>query len=90
VAERQHPFLGTLAHELQHSFEGKTSNPTHGRSAMMTRDPVCGMQVNPNSSIKTSYNDQTYYFCHANCKHQFDQDPQRFTKQRPVPQPQQR
>jgi Cu+-exporting ATPase len=50
----------------------------------MARDPVCGMAVQPNTSIKTVYNGQTYFFCHANCKHKFDQDPQRFIKQQPV------
>lgn len=50
----------------------------------MTRDPVCGMEVKPNPALKSTCSGQTYYFCHANCKHTFDQDPQRFTKQQPV------
>lgn len=54
----------------------------------MTRDPVCGMEVKPNSSLKTVYKGQTYHFCHAACKHQFDLDPQRFVKQQqPADQP---
>jgi YHS domain-containing protein len=51
---------------------------------IMARDPVCGMEVKPNNALKSVYNGQTYYFCRANCKHEFDQDPQRFVKQQPA------
>jgi Cu+-exporting ATPase len=51
---------------------------------IMARDPVCGMEVKPNTSLKSNYNGQTYYFCHANCKHRFDQDPQQFVKRQPA------
>jgi len=51
-------------------------------SIAIARDPVCGKQVEPNNSLKTVFNDKPYYFCHANCKNQFDQDPQRYTRTR--------
>lgn len=42
-------------------------------------DPVCGMQVNPTDAAYTShYAGKDYYFCSAQCKHQFEKDPQRY------------
>jgi uncharacterized membrane protein YraQ (UPF0718 family) len=37
------------------------------------RDPVCGMEVNPNETDHTIEHDgETYYFCSASCKESFD------------------
>ncbi len=45
----------------------------------MTRDPVCGMQVNEkNAAGKASFGGQTYYFCSADCQRKFEQDPQKY------------
>src|SRR3989344_7125973 len=34
----------------------------------MTRDPVCGMEVNPKKTkFKKTKDDKTYYFCSKNC-----------------------
>jgi YHS domain-containing protein len=42
-------------------------------------DPVCGMTVDRATAADTSeYRGETYYFCSAGCKRQFDKDPQRF------------
>jgi YHS domain-containing protein len=56
--------------------------PPSSPSTAIARDPVCGQQVEPNNSLKAVFNDKPYYFCHANCKNQFDQDPQRYTRTR--------
>lgn len=45
-------------------------------------DPVCGMQVEPQSAAGTSeHTGETYYFCSAGCKQKFDAAPERFTTQ---------
>ena len=45
----------------------------------MERDPVCGMDVDPNQAAATSvYNGQTYYFCSRGCKIAFDKDPEKY------------
>lgn len=45
----------------------------------MVKDPVCGMQVDPQkTAIKTDYHDQTYYFCSALCKGIFDREPEKY------------
>jgi len=42
-------------------------------------DPVCGMDVTPESAAgKSEYNGQTYYFCSLGCKKSFDKDPEKY------------
>jgi P-type Cu+ transporter len=44
--------------------------------ALMERDVVCGMQVDPAKAAGTSeYNGKTYYFCAMICKKKFDANP---------------
>jgi len=45
----------------------------------MTKDPVCGMEVDEQSAAATSqYEGQTYYFCAPGCKAAFDKEPQKY------------
>jgi YHS domain-containing protein len=45
----------------------------------MTKDPVCGMEVDPKTStIKSVYQGTTYYFCSQGCKKDFDKEPQKY------------
>ena len=45
----------------------------------MTKDPVCGMEVDPEKAAGTSdWNGETYHFCSASCKARFDTDPEKF------------
>src|SRR5579872_2347851 len=45
----------------------------------MTKDPVCGMNVDPAAAAgQSEYQDQTYYFCSKSCKAKFDADPARY------------
>jgi YHS domain-containing protein len=53
-----------------------------GGEFIMAKDPVCGMQVNEQQAAgKSEYQGETYYFCSASCKQQFDQNPERYTGQ---------
>lgn len=48
----------------------------------MTKDPVCGMQIDEKQAAGSSqYQGQTYYFCSASCKQKFDQNPQQYAGQ---------
>jgi Cu+-exporting ATPase len=49
----------------------------------MTRiDPVCNMQIDEKKAAgKSQYKGQTYYFCSAACKSEFDQDPEQYAGQ---------
>jgi YHS domain-containing protein len=45
----------------------------------MEKDPVCGMQVNPNqAAAQRSHQGKTYYFCSPGCATKFDREPRRY------------
>ena len=45
----------------------------------MYKDPVCGMDVTPESAAgKSEYKGQIYYFCPPGCKASFDKDPEKY------------
>ena len=47
----------------------------------MATDPVCGMKVDEKTSEKTTYQGKTYYFCSAECKQDFNENPANYVKQ---------
>jgi len=50
--------------------------------ANTNRDPVCGMEVDPESAEgRSQYQGQTYYFCCKDCKDTFDRNPQQYAEQ---------
>ncbi|MBS0364652.1 MAG: heavy metal translocating P-type ATPase [Proteobacteria bacterium] len=50
-----------------------------GRNDTLTRDPVCGMTVDPGSAAhRSEYRGRPYYFCSPACKSKFDADPERY------------
>lgn len=50
--------------------------------APMAKDPVCGMEVNPEvakaQGLSSDHEGTTYYFCGRGCKLDFDDDPAKF------------
>jgi YHS domain-containing protein len=47
----------------------------------MARDPVCGMDVQPEQAAgQSEYQGRTFYFCCDACKEKFDKEPQRFAR----------
>ena len=46
------------------------------------RDPVCGMDVNPEvaaaQGLTSEHDGQTYHFCGRGCKLDFDEDPPKY------------
>lgn len=59
-------------------------NPSHSEhddhhGASTKKDPVCGMDVNPETAKHTAeHAGDTYYFCSAGCKDKFTGDPAKF------------
>ena len=46
---------------------------------MMVIDPVCGMEIDPQTAAGSSeYMGKTYYFCSPGCKKDFDKDPESY------------
>lgn len=46
--------------------------------ASTTKDPVCGMQVDPKTAVAVEYAGGTYYFCESACADTFRDDPDRW------------
>lgn len=44
----------------------------------MAKDPVCGMQVNESTTLKSEHMGQAFYFCSQNCKSSFDANPMKY------------
>jgi len=45
----------------------------------MSKDPVCGMQVNePTAAAKSEYKGKAFYFCSPSCKVMFDRNPEQY------------
>jgi Cu+-exporting ATPase len=49
--------------------------------APMAKDPVCGMEVNPEiataQGLSSEHGGETYYFCGKGCKLDFDENPEK-------------
>jgi Cu+-exporting ATPase len=72
--------LGNIAPAREVSLTGP-SNRTKGENQMATtvKDPVCGMDIHPDTAAGTSeYEGQTYYFCSLGCKKSFDKEPEKY------------
>ncbi len=41
-------------------------------------DPVCGMEVDTDTPLKTDYEGTTYYFCSRGCLLDFEEDPEKY------------
>ena len=53
----------------------------------MTKDPVCGMQVDEHKApATTTYQGQKYSFCGQECKDKFDREPKRYAHSGPTAQ----
>jgi Cu+-exporting ATPase len=46
----------------------------------MAKDPVCGMDVNPEEAASSVYKDKKYYFCSNACQQKFDENPEKFIR----------
>lgn len=44
----------------------------------MAKDPVCGMEVDESTELKTEYKDKTYCFCAPGCKAAFEENPEKY------------
>ncbi len=49
---------------------------------MAAKDPVCGMDVNPEiasaQGLKSDHDGETYFFCGKGCKLDFEEEPAKF------------
>ena len=73
-------------HHGRHAHHTHGSDCAHGgRGALSMKDPVCGMDVDPQTAKQSSrLRDRLYYFCSASCKTKFDADPGRYLSPTPI------
>jgi Cu+-exporting ATPase len=66
--------VATPADSLHDALNGDRMNATHQHAAV--KDPVCGMDVDPEHAAASSEHDgTTYWFCSKGCKQRFDASP---------------
>ena len=54
----------------------------HGDAPDAPVCPVCEMNVDPQTAPQREYQGQTYYFCDADCRDEFEAAPERYTAPR--------
>jgi YHS domain-containing protein len=55
----------------------------YNRENLMAKDLVCGMEIDSEETrFFTDYNDGMYYFCSAECKRSFDDDPDTYIQEK--------
>jgi YHS domain-containing protein len=56
-----------------------SQHPKSAHTETRAIDPVCGMDVDPaDTAYNSEFHGETYYFCSAICKDQFDNDPDEY------------
>ncbi|MDR7617597.1 MAG: YHS domain-containing protein, partial [Armatimonadota bacterium] len=61
---------------------GGTATGEGEAMAERVKDPVCGMEVDPErAAARSEYEGKTYYFCSAHCKASFDREPEKYAEQ---------
>ena len=69
---------GCGAHIGGHRHGGHAGHEPPG-APPETKDPVCGMDVDPQRAAAASvYRGRTYYFCSASCREKFEQSPEKY------------
>ncbi|MBK7362172.1 MAG: heavy metal translocating P-type ATPase [Micavibrio sp.] len=64
---------------MKHAHEHHADHHHRNISSDMQTDPVCGMNVDPETAKhKTSYKKEDYYFCAENCLKKFKADPEKY------------
>ncbi|WP_224766782.1 heavy metal translocating P-type ATPase [Janibacter melonis] len=56
----------------------ENDRPDLADSTPLATDPVCGMQVQRGTALRTEHDGQEYFFCSASCQERFLADPQGF------------
>jgi YHS domain-containing protein len=41
-------------------------------------DPICGQTVDEQEALSSEFEGKMYFFCSADCKQEFDDDPERY------------
>ncbi len=73
----------------QHGTHPGDGSQDHGSETGTFRDPVCGMQVQPERAAgMRTVQGQNFFLCSTNCLEQFDKDPARYAQSSETESPQ--
>lgn len=72
--------LKTSADESQNSENQPEQKSSNSERKVKHIDPVCHMEVNPQSAISDTYNWVTYYFCSEKDRAEFHKNPEQYIK----------
>ena len=79
-----------MKHANDHGVHGNNNNDKHDccgdshskiHGGLILKDPICGMEVNEQSSHSTQYDGTKYYFCSQHCKEKFNVNPPSFIRE---------
>ena len=71
-----------------HSAAGHGDHQHHPDAAGATRDPVCGMSVDPATAAhRAEHAGRSYFFCSGKCHDRFTAEPERYLAPAPAPAP---
>jgi Cu+-exporting ATPase len=74
--------METSMHTHEHHHAAATA------PASVTRDPVCGMTVDPDAGKPThEHEGHIYHFCSNGCREKFGAEPEKYLEGRPAPEP---
>jgi Cu+-exporting ATPase len=78
--DHQHQQTGGHRHGAHdHDAHGHHVHDDAAPAAHRVKDPVCGMDVDPQTAKhRTEYRGLTYYFCSARCRERFEADPEKY------------
>ncbi|MDL1890832.1 YHS domain-containing protein, partial [Nitrospirales bacterium NOB] len=70
---------------MNHEVSGHEGQRHGGQPNKSVRDPVCGMNVDPKSTLHTdSFAGQSYFFCSQHCLAKFQSEPKRYVQPQPA------
>jgi Cu+-exporting ATPase len=71
--------LAGVGYLIAEDAGGRDLHLSEASAAATVKDPVCGMNVKPETAAgRSEHAGKTYYFCSGSCKRKFDDDPDRF------------
>ncbi len=79
-----HDHAGHAGHVHGPGAHAHHGNEAHAPGAILVKDPVCGMTVDPHATKhRAQHGGKPYCFCSAGCRSKFIADPQKYTAPAP-------
>lgn len=67
----------------EHQHQHQHQQGDHAPAEVLVQDPVCGMSIDPATSLSTEHDNRLYHFCSERCQATFTADPDTYTDAAP-------